>query len=324
LKSLESYHDILALARKTLDMEAASISRSAGFLGEDFASAVMTLLNMKGRAVLTGVGKSAIIAQKICATLNSTGTPSVFMHAADAIHGDLGTIQRSDVVICLSKSGNTAEISALIPLLKRDNNPLIGICGNASSHLARQADFFLNCEVDSEACPLNLAPTTSTAVQLALGDALAVCLLQARGFSKDDFARYHPGGQLGKRLFLSAAEAASGNETPIVNLNTPVREVIHEISSKRLGATAVMDGENLCGIITDGDVRRMLSRHENLSGITAADIMSKAPKTIEDSALAAEALSLMKENNISQLILVKNSVYSGMLHMHNLLREGII
>ena len=324
LKLLKSHIEILALARKTIELEASSLSRSASLLNNSFALAVNVLLAMKGRAVLTGVGKSAIIAQKICATFNSTGTPAVFMHAADAIHGDLGTLQRSDVVICLSKSGNTAEIRALIPLLKRDNNPLIALCGNASSDLAKQSDFFIDCSVEKEACPLNLAPTTSTTVQLAAGDALAVCLLEARGFSKDDFARYHPGGSLGKKLYLSAGEAAAGNALPAVQLNSPVPEVIVEISSRRLGATAVLNENTLVGIITDGDIRRMLSHHSNLSGITAADIMNTKPKTIDESALAVEALSMMKAHNISQLILLKNSVYSGILHMHDLLREGII
>jgi arabinose-5-phosphate isomerase len=324
LNLLMSENEILSSARRTIEMESASLIRSSGLIGSGFSGAVQLLLNMEGRAVLTGVGKSAIIAQKICATLNSTGTPAVFMHAADAIHGDLGTIQRADVVICLSKSGNTAEIKALIPLLKRDHNPLIALCGNPDSPLARQADWFIDCSVEKEACPHNLAPTTSTTVQLAIGDALAVCLLEARGFSSADFARYHPGGALGKRLYLSAAEAASANEKPAVQPDAPVHEVIVEISSKRLGATAVLNEGELAGVITDGDIRRMLSKHENLAGIKAKDIMNPSPKSIEDSELAIEALALMKKHNITQLILTRNNVYSGILHMHDLLREGII
>ena len=282
------------------------------------------IYNSKGRVIITGIGKSAIIANKIVATLNSTGTPSVFMHAADAIHGDLGLILKEDVVICISKSGNTPEIKVLIPLLKKAKNILIAITGNMKSMLAEQADFIFNSYVQKEACPNNLAPTTSTTAQLVIGDALAVCLQEIRGFSSDDFAKYHPGGALGKKLFLSVKELLELNEKPAVSLNSGIKEVIIEISKKRLGVTAVTENNKIVGIITDGDLRRMLANTEDFSKLYAKDIMSKAPKTINVSAMAIEAMEIMESNEISQLLVQDNEQYAGVIHLHDLIKEGII
>ena len=282
------------------------------------------IYNSKGRVIITGIGKSAIIANKIVATLNSTGTPSVFMHAADAIHGDLGLILKEDVVICISKSGNTPEIKVLIPLLKKAKNILIAITGNMKSMLAEQADFIFNSYVQKEACPNNLAPTTSTTAQLVIGDALAVCLQEIRGFSSDDFAKYHPGGALGKKLFLSVKELLELNEKPAVSLNSGIKEVIIEISKKRLGVTAVIENNKIVGIITDGDLRRMLANTEDFSKLYAKDIMSKAPKTINVSAMAIEAMEIMESNEISQLLVQDNEQYAGVIHLHDLIKEGII
>ena len=282
------------------------------------------IYNSKGRVIITGIGKSAIIANKIVATLNSTGTPSVFMHAADAIHGDLGLILKEDVVICISKSGNTPEIKVLIPLLKKAKNILIAITGNMKSMLAEKADFIFNSYVQKEACPNNLAPTTSTTAQLVIGDALAVCLQEIRGFSSDDFAKYHPGGALGKKLFLSVKELLELNEKPAVSLNSGIKEVIIEISKKRLGVTAVIENNKIVGIITDGDLRRMLANTEDFSKLYAKDIMSKAPKTINVSAMAIEAMEIMESNEISQLLVQDNEQYAGVIHLHDLIKEGLI
>lgn len=321
---MNSKKAIVSHAKKTIIDESLAISKLADFVDESFAEAVELIYNSKGRVIITGIGKSAIIANKIVATLNSTGTPSVFMHAADAIHGDLGLILKEDVVICISKSGNTPEIKVLIPLLKKAKNILIAITGNMKSMLAEQADFIFNSYVQQEACPNNLAPTTSTTAQLVIGDALAVCLQEIRGFSSDDFAKYHPGGALGKKLFLSVKELLELNEKPAVSLNSGIKEVIIEISKKRLGVTAVIENNKIVGIITDGDLRRMLANTEDFSKLYAKDIMSKAPKTINVSAMAIEAMEIMESNEISQLLVQDNEQYAGVIHLHDLIKEGLI
>tara|TARA_B110000003_G_C16582448_1_gene508602 strand:+ start:294 stop:1259 length:966 start_codon:yes stop_codon:yes gene_type:complete len=321
---LNSKKNILSYAKNTIIDESIAISKVADLLDQSFADAVELIYNSKGRVIITGIGKSAIIANKIVATLNSTGTPSVFMHAADAIHGDLGLILKNDVVICISKSGNTPEIKVLIPILKKAKNPLIAITGNMKSMLAEQANFVLNCFVEKEACPNNLAPTTSTTAQLVMGDALAVCLLKIRGFSSDDFAKYHPGGALGKKLYLTVKDLLTINEKPAVSLNSKIKKVIIEISEKRLGVTAVTENNRIVGIITDGDLRRMLANTEDFSKLFAEDIMSKTPKTINIDAMAIEAMELMESNEISQLLVEDNEQYAGVIHLHDLIKEGII
>ena len=321
---MNSKKDIVSHAKKTIIDESLAISKLADFVDESFAEAVQLIYNSKGRVIITGIGKSAIIANKIVATLNSTGTPSVFMHAADAIHGDLGLVLKEDVVICISKSGNTPEIKVLIPLLKKAKNTLIAITGNLKSMLAEQADFIFNSYVEKEACPNNLAPTTSTTAQLVIGDALAVCLLEIRGFSSDDFAKYHPGGALGKKLFLTVKDLLALNEKPAVSLKSGVKEVIIEISKKRLGVTAVTENNKIVGIITDGDLRRMLANTEDFSKLCAEDIMSKAPKTINVNAMAIEAMELMESSQISQLLVEDDEHYAGVIHLHDLIKEGII
>lgn len=315
---------IIQIARKTLQMEAEAVQNLIGLLDSDFANSVESIAYSSGRVVITGIGKSAIIAQKIVATLNSTGTPSIFMHAADAIHGDLGIIQKNDVVICISKSGNTPEIKVLVPLLKREGNKLIAITGNKESFLGQQSDYILNAYVSKEACPNNLAPTTSTTAQLVLGDALAVCLMEVKQFKSGDFAKYHPGGALGKKLFLKVADVIAKNEVPQVAPCTDIRQVIVEISKKMLGVTAVLDNGNIVGIITDGDIRRMLSKYDDIKGLTAKDIMTHHPKTIESQILAMEALDFMENHKITQLLVTDNGIYRGVIHLHNLIQEGII
>jgi arabinose-5-phosphate isomerase len=319
-----SSQKIIESAKKTIALEQSALANLSNYINDEFAACVSYIFKNKGRVVVTGIGKSAIIANKIVATLNSTGTPAIFMHAADAIHGDLGTIQKDDVVICISKSGNTPEIKVLVPLLKNFGNKLVALVGNTDSYLAKQADFVLNCTVSQEACPNNLAPTSSTTAQLVMGDALAICLLECRGFTSEDFARYHPGGSLGKRLYLKVADLIVNNEVPKVSMNAGVREIIMEISSKRLGATAVLDNEKLAGIITDGDLRRMIEKNTDLSTITAKDIMTANPKCIEKDELAVKALQLFQKYNITQLIVTHQGNYFGILHFHDLLREGII
>ncbi|MBK5192959.1 MAG: KpsF/GutQ family sugar-phosphate isomerase [Flavobacteriaceae bacterium] len=316
--------NILYVAKKTISIEAKAIANLEELLTQDFADAVQCIYNSKGRVIITGIGKSAIIAGKIVATLNSTGTPAVFMHAADAIHGDLGTILKDDVVICISKSGNTPEIKVLVPLIKNFNNKIIAITGNVDSFLGLQSDFVLNAFVEKEACPNNLAPTTSTTAQLVLGDALAVCLLNLRGFSSKDFAKYHPGGALGKKLYLRVGDITAQNQQPQVSPNTNVKDVIVEISEKMLGVTAVIENEKIVGIITDGDIRRMLHNNDSFVHLTAADIMSKNPKTIAPDAMAVDALEMLEENKISVLIAQENGKYAGVVHIHNLIREGIL
>lgn len=316
---------IKEIALRTIKMEAQSVSGLIPFINDDFEKAVHAIANCKGRVVISGVGKSAVIAQKIVATFNSTGSPSVFMHAADAIHGDLGIIQEEDVVIIISKSGNSPEIKVLIPLIKNFGNILIGMVGNIDSFLAKQSDIILNTTVDQEACPNNLAPTTSTTAQLVMGDALAVTLMEIKGFKSDDFAKFHPGGTLGKKLYLKVADLFIINEKPMVFPNHTLKEVIFEMTKKRLGATAVVDEENnLLGIITDGDLRRMLEKNGDLEKKSAKDIMTATPKTISADALAVEALDMMRKKEITQLIVVDNGKYSGILHLHDLIREGLI
>lgn len=315
---------ILSVAKETISIEAKAIANLEHLISNEFAHAVQCIYNSKGRVIITGIGKSAIIAGKIVATLNSTGTPAIFMHAADAIHGDLGTILKDDVVICISKSGDTPEIKVLVPLIKNFNNKIIAITGNKDSFLGQQSDFVLNAYVEKEACPNNLAPTTSTTAQLVLGDALAVCLLELRGFSSNDFAKYHPGGALGKKLYLRVSDITSQNLHPRVSPETNVRDVIIEISEKMLGVTAVIENEKIIGIITDGDIRRMLRNNEAFINLTARDIMSKAPKTINHDAMAVDALEMLQEFKISQLIAQDGEKYAGVVHIHNLIREGII
>ena len=315
---------ILALAKKTIETEGDAIHHLASLLDEQFAEAVDCILQSAGRVIISGIGKSAIIASKIVATFNSTGTPAIFMHAADAIHGDLGTIQKDDVVICISKSGNTPEIKMLVPLIKQGKNKLIGITANPDSNLGQQADYVLNTYVEKEACPNNLAPTTSTTAQLVLGDALAICLLELRGFSSRDFAKYHPGGTLGKRLYLRVSDIAAGNMIPKVEINTDIKKVIVEISEKMLGVTAVMEGDKIVGIITDGDIRRMLNKYDNINGLKAKDIMASDPKTIGADVLAIKALEVMQDNGISQLLALNDNKYIGVVHLHNLIKEGIL
>jgi arabinose-5-phosphate isomerase len=322
---LKSKKSIIQSARSTLALEAASILNVAKNLNDDFEKVVSTILQCKGRVIVTGIGKSAIIAQKIVATFNSTGTPAIFMHAADAIHGDLGMIQIHDVVLCLSKSGNTPEIKVLTPLLKTAGNTLIGMVGDINSFLADQSDLILNTTVEKEACPHNLAPTTSTTAQLALGDALAVCLLECREFNEADFARYHPGGSLGKKLYLKARDLALSNEKPSIKPEASVKEVLIEISKNRLGAVAVIDSKNkVIGIVTDGDIRRMLEHYTDIEHLRAKDIMGQSPKSIQHDALAVDALDIIKENNITQLLVLEQNTYFGIIHLHDLFNEGIV
>jgi arabinose-5-phosphate isomerase len=310
-------------AIKTIDTEAKAIDRLVSFVDDDFELTVDAIFRSKGRLIATGVGKSAIIAQKIVATLNSTGTHAIFMHAADAIHGDLGIITSDDIVLCLSKSGNTPEIKVLVPLIRSMGNKIVSLVSTPQSYLEEQADYKLKAYVDAEACPNNLAPTSSTTAHLVLGDALAMCLLRLRGFSSDDFARVHPGGSLGKKLYLRVADV-TGKEKPSVEQDTCLEDVIIEISSKMLGATAVLNGGKLEGIITDGDLRRMLEKRKDIIHLKAKDIMSKNPVTIDCDELAINAFNLMESRSITQLIVIHNNEYRGMVHIHNIIREGIM
>jgi arabinose-5-phosphate isomerase len=320
-----STEKVMQQAVASIKLQAASIAALEDFVNEDFLKSVEIIYKSKGRVVISGIGKSAIIAQKIVATMNSTGTPALYMHAADAIHGDLGMVQEDDVVIIISKSGESPEIKLLVPFIKNFGNPVIALCGKKESYLATNADYFINSTVAKEACPNNLAPTTSTTAQMVMGDALAICLLDLKGFTDKDFARYHPGGALGKRLYLRVKDMSSLNEKPQVNLDSTIRQIIVEISGKRLGATAVMDEHGvLTGIITDGDIRRMLQLHTDVDPLRAKDIYSTAPKTIEENELAVTALEKMREHDITQLLVTKDGQYAGMLHLHDLVREGLI
>ena len=321
---MKKREQIISVAKKTIETESEAIKNLATLIDQSFTDAVEYIYNSNGRVIITGIGKSAIIANKIVATLNSTGTPAIFMHAADAIHGDLGTILEQDVVICISKSGTTPEIKVLVPLIKVRGNKLVAITSNSDSFLGQQADFILNAFVEKEACPNTLAPTTSTTAQLVIGDALAVCLLDLRGFSSKDFAKFHPGGSLGKKLYLRVSDLTKINKKPVVQLDTDIKKVIVEISENMLGVTAVIDKNKVVGIITDGDLRRMLVKADSFHGLTAKDIMSKHPKTISNNAMAVEAIEIMDKNGITQIIAVDNGIYSGIVHIHNLTNEGIL
>lgn len=321
---MKSNIDIKTLAQSTFKLEAANVSALADKLDEDFNTVIEQILALPGRVILTGIGKSAIIAQKIVATLNSTGTPAIFMHAADAIHGDLGIIQKDDLIIAISKSGNTPEIKVLVPYLKQTGNVLVAMVGNRESFLAQHADFVLDTSITREACPNNLAPTTSTTVQLAMGDAIAVCLQTVRQFSDQDFARYHPGGALGKQLYLKVGDLSRQNGGPEVRPNASVREVLINITEYRLGATVVLNQGDIQGIITDGDIRRMLEHYDDLKSLTAKDIMSPNAKTIDIHELAANALHQMRQYGISQLIVTEENRYAGIVHLQDILKEGII
>jgi arabinose-5-phosphate isomerase len=316
--------NILAIAKKTILSESDAIAKLTEFLDDNFHKATEAIFNSKGRLVVTGIGKSAIIAQKMVATFNSTGTPSLFLHASEAIHGDLGMIQNEDVVICISKSGNSPEIKVLVPLLKRFGNTLIAITGNTTSFLAKGSDYVLNTTVDQEACPINLAPTNSTTAQLVMGDALAVCLMEIRDFKPEDFAVYHPGGALGKKLLLKVSDMLEHSLKPIVASDASIKKVIFEISEKRLGVTAVVENNKVIGIITDGDIRRMLNDRDSFVDLTAKDIMTKNPKVIHSTDMVVDALNTLEDYKITQLIVVDNDEYKGVLHLHDILKEGII
>jgi len=324
-RTLNLVKNIKKIAQDVLLNESTAIQNLTQYIDDNFEACVQEIYSAKGRVVITGIGKSAIIANKIVATLNSTGTPAIFMHAADAIHGDLGMIQQEDIVICISKSGNTPEIKVLVPLLKRRGSKLVALVSNVKSYLAEQADFILNATIGEEACPNNLAPTTSTTAHMAMGDALAVCLLELRNFSSEDFAKYHPGGALGKQLYLKVSDVFVQNQLPIVKPNAPLKDVILEITSKRLGCTAVAeDDRKLLGIITDGDLRRMLQKDVNLNGVKASEIMSSNPKKIEKDEFAVKALQMMQASSITQLVVVEGEKVLGFIHLHDLLKEGIV
>lgn len=312
-------------AIQTILTETKSIEKLASYIDDDFIKVIELIHTSTGRVVISGIGKSAIIAQKIVATMNSTGTPSLFLHAADAIHGDLGMLQPHDIAIIISKSGESEEIKVLAPLIKNFGNPLIAICGQPTSFLAQTADYIINASVSEEACPNNLAPTSSTTAQLVMGDAMAVCLLQLKGFAPKDFAKYHPGGALGKRLYLRVSDLSELNEKPFVYSHTSVKDTLLTITQNRLGATAVVNtSHHIVGIITDGDIRRMLETNVDIRQITASELMNCSPKTIVHDALAVDALSIMRQNNISQLLVTNHEKYSGIIHLHDLIREGII
>jgi arabinose-5-phosphate isomerase len=320
---LKSSKEIIEIAKKVINQEAHVIAELSTLVDEQFSEAVQLIYKSSGRLIVTGIGKSAIIANKIVATLNSTGQPAMFMHAADAIHGDLGMVQTDDIVLCISKSGSTPEIKVLVPLIRNLGNKLIGMTSNKESFLAEQSDYVFHAYAENEACPNNLAPTTSTTVQLVLGDALAVALLEMRRFTSKDFAKYHPGGSLGKKLYLRVEDIVHV-EKPQVEVSSSLQDVIIEISSKRLGATVVMEAGEISGLITDGDLRRMLQKGVNLNDVSASGIMSKKPKCIPKDALAAEALGIMEANHITQLIVADNGAYVGIVHLHDILKEGIL
>jgi len=320
---LNTSKNIISIAKATIIEESIAIANLANLIDENFKHAVEFIFNSKGRVIVTGIGKSANIATKIVATFNSTGTPAIFMHAADAIHGDLGIVQKNDVVICISKSGDTPEIKYLLPLIKSRGNKVIGITGNIDSELGKQSDFCLNAFVEKEACPNNLAPTSSTTAQLVIGDALAVCLLELKEFTSVDFAKYHPGGSLGKKLYLRVSDLVVKNEIPKVDVLSSIKDVIIEISHKRLGATAVLENNKVVGVITDGDIRRMLNNSTEINAVLAKDIMNLKPKTIAPDAMATQAFQIMNSNSITQLIVVEDDNYKGIVHLHDLLKEGI-
>ena len=315
--------NILKIAKSVIAIERDAISQLENSLTNIFTDVVKLILKSNGRLIVTGLGKSANIANKMVATFNSTGQPSIFLHAVDALHGDLGNIQKNDIIICVSKSGNTEEIKMLVSFIKNLGNKIIALCGNYKSYLVKESDFFLDCTVEKEACPHNLAPTSSTTAQLVMGDALAVCLLELRDFSDSDFALNHPGGSLGKRLYLKVSDIINLNGRAIVSPNSSISKVIIEISNKRLGATAVVDNNEVIGIITDGDLRRMLQKNQDISSLRAVEIMSKNPRIIDSSVLASQALFIMEKHNISQLLVESSGVYLGIIHIHDILKEGI-
>ena len=321
---LNTKENILILAKKTILSESESIAKLIDYIDFNFAETTEILFNSKGRIIVTGIGKSAIIAQKMVATFNSTGTPSLFLHASEAIHGDLGMVQPDDVVICISKSGNSPEIKNLVPIVKRFGNTLIAITGNMNSFLAKESNYVLNTTVNAESCPLNLAPTNSTTAQLVMGDALAVCLMNLRHFSSEDFAKYHPGGALGKKLLLQVKDLIENSLKPVVSPDAPIKKVIFEISEKRLGATAVIENDKVIGVVTDGDIRRMLNNNDTFTHLTAKDIMTKNPKMIQSSAMVVDAFNILEDFSITQLIVTDNDQYKGIIHLHDILKEGII
>ena len=321
---MKSSTEIKNIAKETVALEAEAIKKLENSINDNFVKVIELILNAKGRLIVAGIGKSANIANKMVATFNSTGQPAVFLHAADAIHGDLGNILNDDVVICVSKSGNTPEIKALLPFIKNMRNSVIALTGNMESFLAKEADFTLDVSVEKEACPNNLAPTSSTTAQLVMGDALAVTLLACKNFTDKDFARFHPGGTLGKRLFLKLSDILHENSSPQVSGGATINEVIMEISKKRLGATAVIENEKLKGIITDGDLRRMLEKGDSFTNLIASDIMCVDPKSIEINTLAYDALQLMEKYNISQLVVMDGEQYKGIVHIHEIIKEGVV
>jgi len=316
--------NIIESAKKSLLSQSQSIAKLTDFIDLSFVEAVQLIYNSKGRLIVTGIGKSAIIAQKIVATLNSTGTPSIFLHASEAIHGDLGMVQDNDIVICISKSGNSPEIKVLVPLLKRFGNKLIAITGNITSFLGKEAHYTLNTFVERESCPNNLAPTNSTTAQLVMGDAIAVCLMEMRNFTPEDFAKYHPGGALGKKLLLRVTDMLDTSRKPMVGPDSSIKNVIVTISEQRLGVTAVIENNKVVGIITDGDIRRMLNKTETISGLTAKDIMTVHPKIITSNDMVVDALNSMEDFSITQLVVVDNGEYKGVIHLHDILKEGIV
>ncbi len=322
----KSSSEIADLARKVIRQEAESVANLTSFIDQSFLDVVDLIFNSKGRLIVTGIGKSAIIGTKIVATMNSTGTPAIFMHAADAIHGDLGIIQKGDVVLCISKSGNTPEIKVLVPLIARMGNKIIAMVSNTDSFLAQHSDYVVRATVDKESDPNNLAPTSSTTTQLVMGDALAVCLLQMRGFSQEQFAMFHPGGSLGKRLYLRVSDVMDLNVRPVVGMNESIQNTIINISQNRLGATVVLDGNgDLKGIITDGDVRRMVEKGIHVGDkIAAKDIMSTNPKQIDINDMAVNAFDIMQKNKITSVVVMKEGRYVGLVHIHDILREGIV
>jgi arabinose-5-phosphate isomerase len=321
---LNSSQTITAIAKRTITTESKAITKLLDFIDADFVKSVEIIYQSKGRLIVTGIGKSAIIAQKIVATMNSTGTPSMFLHASEAIHGDLGMVQPNDVLICISKSGNSPEIKVLVPIIQRFGNTLIAMTGNRTSFLAKGSDYVLDTTVEKEACPLNLAPTTSTTAQLVMGDALAVCLMELRDFKSEDFAKYHPGGALGKKLLLQVKDMLEHSLKPMVGPETSVKQAIFEISEKRLGVTAVVEKGKVIGIITDGDIRRMLNERDSITNLTARDIMTQNPKTVQSSDMVVDAFNILEDFYITQLVVLEGDIYKGILHLHDILKEGIV
>lgn len=321
---MKKVQEIKSIALKAIETESISIAQLSNFVDNQFVDIVNLLLKCKGRLIVAGIGKSANIAQKLVSTFNSTGQPSIFLHAADAIHGDLGNVQSDDVVLFISKSGNTPEIKALVPLVNSMGNTTIAMTGNLDSFLSNHCNFIINVSVEKEACPNNLAPTSSTTAQLVMGDALAICLLECRGFNDKDFAKYHPGGSLGKRLFLKIGDLSMRNEKPQVKNTASIQDVIVNITEKRLGATVVTKDDNILGIITDGDIRRMLENKFSFDDLVAIDIMTSNPIIIQSDELAFNALKLMEEKNISQIVVVENKTYLGIVHIHDILKEGVL